>query len=394
MRADTQDLVPDDGFGVYVHIPFCQARCTYCDFNTVTGMGPQEHEEYTRALLREWADEPLPAGRLVSIYFGGGTPSLVDPRHLAAVIRAIRARTGIETDAVEITVEVNPGTVDRERLARLRAAGVNRLSIGVQAWQNHHLEALNRVHSREDVVTTVALARAEGFTNLNCDAIYGLPGQTPEEWYETVDALIGLEVEHLSLYQLTVEPGTPLARGLAHKRVVLPPEDRVWDMADWAQARLAEAGFDAYEISNYARPGYHSRHNALYWYVNPYVALGAGAHSFSGRRRWWNVRAIPRYMTDVLAGQDPTAGEEWVSPEEEMREVVWLGLRLSQGVGRERFYRRFHLPLWEAFRGIWDRLQQRGLVEVTDDAIRLTPRGRDVWNQVSQEFLDAELESG
>lgn len=382
----------DDDWGVYVHLPFCQVRCTYCDFNTITSMGEKDHPAYVDALLAEWARAPLPGGRLISVFFGGGTPSLVAPRLIARVVEAILERVGNAwMPALEITLEVNPGTVTEERLAGYRAAGVNRLSIGAQAFQDHHLQALNRIHGVQDIVSTVTLARKAGFDNLNLDAIYGLPGQVLAEWQKTIEGLLEMAPEHLSLYQLQVEEGTPLANGVGSGSLRLPGDDLTADMAAWAERRLPEAGFIQYEISNYSRPGRYSRHNRLYWTLNPYIGIGAGAHSYYRQRRWWNVRNVRRYRDSALRGEPVIAGEERLSGDEEVREYLWLGLRLLEGVDRRRFAGRFGADPMELVGPALGRLQALGLVQSDSRRLFLSRRGRDVANVVFRALVDAEV---
>lgn len=373
--------LPLSDWGIYVHIPFCRSRCTYCDFNTVTGMGEADHAQYMEALAAQWATEVLPAGRLVSVYFGGGTPSLVAPERLAPLLARLSERAG-PLDGVEITLEANPGTVTPRRLEAYRRLGVNRLSVGVQALQDRHLLALNRAHSVEDVSRVVSWARAAGFVNVSLDAIYGLADQTDAEWRETVEGLIAMNPEHVSLYRLQVEEGTPLQIQVKRGAVRLPEEDRVADMADEAERRLVQAGYEAYEISNYARGGRYSRHNRLYWELNPYIGLGAGAHAFDGTRRWWNVRSVRKYMQQASAGLEVTAGCELLTEDMAMREYLWLGLRERAGVSRTRFSARFGEPPDRRFGDVLRRLHDLGMIEEAPERIRLTPRGWEVANQV------------
>ncbi len=377
-------------WGLYVHIPFCQARCTYCDFNTVTGMGEDMHERDVKALIQELAEERLPDGSLASIYFGGGTPSLVDADLLGAVIDQVRLKTAL-APRTEITVETNPGTVTAEKLSRWAQAGVNRLSIGAQALQNHHLSALNRIHDAGAIQDTVSLARNHGFSNISLDAIYGIPGQTLTEWQATVTGLLALSPDHLSLYALMVEEGTPLQKSLERGEQRLPLGDLVADMADWAEKALTDQGLMPYEISNYARPGFASRHNQLYWKLLPYLALGAGAHAYHPGRRWWNVRGVRRYMEMVEHGQDPVDGEEILTAAEEMREYLWLGLRQWVGVSVPAFSERFGCHPKEAFGPVWLSLGNMGLVAWHDSRIILTERGRDMANVVARALVDAPL---
>lgn len=378
-------------WGIYVHIPFCQARCTYCDFNTVTGMGEAEHRRYADALVAEWQMESVPEGSLVSIYFGGGTPSIIDPQLIGRVLEAIWQRVG-RVAPVEVTMEVNPGTVTPEKLALWQQFGVNRLSVGAQALQDHHLVALNRVHDVSAIARTVHMARESGFNNLNLDAIYGLPGQTLSEWHETVEGLIDLEPDHLSLYALIVETGTPLQRAVDQGQAFLPDPDLVADMADWAQARLIAAGLAPYEISNYARGAHQSRHNQLYWQLEPYLALGAGAHAYRPGRRWWNVRGVRRYMEMLEKGVDPLEGWEALSIAEEMRQWLWLGLRQRVGVDLERFVRRFHVPARQVFGTVFRTLEMQGLLASDNSRLWLTQRGCDLANIAARALVDAPAE--
>lgn len=375
-----------DDWGLYVHIPFCQARCTYCDFNTVTHMGPDQHPQYMQAVTQQWMQATLPKGRLVSIFFGGGTPSLVDPPLIEKFLASVISRVG-SLDGLEITLESNPGTVDLDRLAAFKEAGVNRLSIGAQAMQDHHLKALNRIHGVDDIYRAVDWAKSAGIENFNLDAIYGLPGHTLTQWQETLRALVSLQPDHLSLYRLQVEAGTPLADGVKRGALVLPEEDNVADMADWAAAVLTPQGYQQYEISNWAQPGRESLHNQLYWTFNSYVGLGAGAHSFHANRRWWTLRGVRRYMLAQAAGDSVIEGEETLSFDEQMREYMWLGLRRRSGVAKQRFQERFDRLSDEVFAKTLENLQGLGLIVNDARTVRLSERGWDVANYVFRYFV-------
>ncbi len=378
-------------WGLYVHIPFCQARCTYCDFNTVIGMNsPAEHAQYMQALETQWAQLPeIPAGELLSIFFGGGTPSLVEPEQIHHLLEKVRTRVPWLSPDLEVTMEANPGTISAERLANYRKAGVNRLSLGVQAWQDEHLRRLNRIHTVQDAQDAVSAAREAGFDNLSLDLIYGLPDQSAAQWQETVAGVLSLRPEHLSLYQLQVEEGTPLATSLKRGQLALPPGDSTADMADYSNAQLRQAGYIQYEISNYCRPDRHSRHNRLYWTMNPYLALGAGAHGYWRGRRWWNIRGVRRYIEAVEAGESAVAGEELLSRAEEMREYMWLGLRENDGLSRRRFAERFAVVPESIFGATLGRFQRQGLIESSEERIHLTDRGRDMANYVFRAFVSA-----
>lgn len=378
------------GFGVYIHVPFCQSRCTYCDFNTVTGMSEADQGRYYEALLAEWAREPLPEGPVESIFFGGGTPSLATPAAIRSLVEAVVSRRSL-APAVEITMEMNPGTVTAASLAGYRAAHVNRVSLGVQAAQNAILARLNRHHTFADAEEAVRLVRQAGFKNLSLDAIYGLPGQTLDDWQMTVENLLALDPDHLSLYQLQVETGTPLERDISQGRQSLPDDDVTADMAEWAETVLPTAGLLRYEVSNFSKPGKESVHNRLYWELESYVGIGAGAHSFWSPRRWWNQRGVRTYSDMALSGQDPIAGGEELSNAVLAGEYVWLGLRQVKGISREAFHARFGLHLSEAFPGVLERLEKAQLLQWDGDRLRLTKRGMAIGNQVFQQFLTASL---
>ncbi|MCL8206769.1 MAG: radical SAM family heme chaperone HemW [Actinomycetia bacterium] len=378
------------GFGVYVHWPFCPTRCAYCDFAAIVDRGRVPAERYARALLVELAAVPLPEGPVLSVFFGGGTPSLAPPAVIGRLLEALARRRTLAGDA-EVTLEANPGTVDVRRAAAWREAGVTRVSLGVQARQAHHLAALGRDHSARDAETAVAAVRAAGFDNLNCDLIYGLPGQTVAEWEDTLTWVGHWAPEHVSAYQLEVEPGTRLWRAVRRGEVAPPDSDLVADLALLAETHLDAAGLRRYEVSNWARPGRESVHNRLYWTQMPYVGLGAGAHSFDGRTRRWNVRGVLAYLRAVEAGRLPEAGREDLDAAHLAGEFVWLGLRQIEGVRLDVFRRRFGRPLQAAFPGVAERLERLGLLESDGVRLRLSRRGLDLYNRVAQEFLTARL---
>jgi oxygen-independent coproporphyrinogen-3 oxidase len=376
------------GFGVYVHWPFCPTRCTYCDFAAMVDRGRVAADRYGRAVLQELDRVPLPDGPVRSVFFGGGTPSLAPPAFVVGVLEALSRRRTIAA-GVEITLEANPGTVDLRRARAWRRAGVTRLSLGVQAAQDHHLAALRRDHTLRDAEAAMAAARAAGFDNLNCDLIYGLPGQSLSDWEATLGWVARWTPEHVSVYQLEIEPGTRLWRSVRRGEVVVPDPDQTADLAAAAEVRLTALGYRRYEISNWARPGRESVHNRLYWTLVPYVGLGAGAHSFDGRTRRWNVRGVLAYLRRVEAGCSPEAGREDLDAGRLAGEFVWLGLRQVEGVRLDVFRTRFGRPLEQAFPGVVERLSRLGLLESDGVRLRLSPRGFDVYNRVAQEFLQA-----
>ena len=408
---------------LYIHIPFCAVRCGYCDFNTYAGL-EGSFELYTAALAAEirraGAARGCPAVR--TIFIGGGTPTVLPPAHLARVLDACREAFDVDPNA-EINSEANPGTVDQAHFAALLRMGVNRLSMGVQSFDDAELRWLGRIHSAAEAEAAFGAARATGFDNINLDFMFGLPGQDPATWARTLVRAINLHPEHLSLYSLTVEPGTPLAAQVSRGLAAEPDEDLSADLYLTACDALAAGGYEQYEISNWARcsdqgsgirnpesdvflrsprpqsgqssfelpaSSFQCRHNLVYWRNEPYLGFGAGAHSFAGERRWWNVKPVPEYIRRIEAGQSAEREGEAIDRLLAMGETMMLGLRLVQeGVEDVRFRARFGIGLDEAFGAEIAALVQRGLLERLSDRVRLTPDGKLLGNQVFAEFLPA-----
>jgi putative oxygen-independent coproporphyrinogen III oxidase len=318
--------------GLYVHVPFCLTRCGYCDFNTYAGI---DHLQggYVSALIGEAElHRPVWDGvAFVSVFFGGGTPTTLPVATLAGLLGRLRDAFDIR-EAAEITAEANPDTLDEPYLEALRAAGVNRLSIGVQSFDPAVLAALERIHGPASARAAFAAARAAGFEDVNVDLIYGAHGETPESWSWTLEEAIALGPDHVSAYALTIEPATLLGRKVAAGLVPAPNSDLQADMYESACELLRRAGFEHYEVSNWAKPGHRCVHNTGYWEGRPYLGLGAGAHSYRDGRRWWNLRPPWAYMRAVAAGKIPLGGEEWLTDEEQRLERLLLGLRLSKGI--------------------------------------------------------------
>jgi oxygen-independent coproporphyrinogen-3 oxidase len=375
--------------GIYIHIPFCRFKCSYCDFNAYAGM-KSLYEPYSRAVAGEISalQLPVPSLRAETIYLGGGTPSLLPLPLLEEILNACRARFDVAATA-EITLEANPGAVDAAYLDGLRALGVNRLSLGVQSAHQAELDFFKRGHSFADAVTAFQLARAAGLDNLNVDLIYGLPHQTLAMWQASVERTLALRPEHVSLYCLTVEERTTLALWVRRGRVPLPDDDLAADMVLWADERLAAAGWQRYEVSNWARTDglYQSRHNLTYWRNEPYLGFGAGAHSSFDHRRFWNVDHPREYIRRIESGASALAGSEDIRRELEMGETMMLGLRLVQGVSLARFESRFAIPMQQVYSKELDELARQGLIELDETGVRLTRRGWLLGNRVFAAFL-------
>ncbi len=392
---------------LYVHIPFCLRRCAYCDFITTTGQLHHRpaYVEAVRAEMRHWA-ERFPALKAQTLYFGGGTPSLLEPDEVAAVVEEAR-RTLHLPGAAEITLEANPVTLTAERAEALRKAGVNRLSLGVQSFDDAELRLLGRLHDAAGAVRAVEAARTGGFRNLSLDLIFGLPHQRLASWQATLEAALTLRPQHLSLYALTVEPGTPLAAQITAGQLPAPDPDLAAEMYEVASARLLEAGYWQYEISNWAlgmeRPHHRwqlppggrtettvrfaSQHNLAYWRNTPWLGLGVAAHSWLEGRRWHNVATLESYLARMEGGASPVADAERIGPALERGETLMMGLRLAEGVGEADFLRRFGLPLRESFPQAIEHFTAMGLLEWREGRLRLTERGRLLGNQVFAAFL-------
>ena len=377
---------------MYIHIPFCAVRCHYCDFNTYAGL-EKYFEPYADAVREEIRQAAGEYGRLPiqTIFIGGGTPTVLRPDQLGGILAACREHFAVAPDA-EITSEANPGTVDQAHFTALRALGVNRLSMGVQSFDEAELKWLGRIHSAGEAEQAFDAARAAGFTNINLDFIFGLPGQAPGAWARTLERAVGLGPEHLSLYSLTVEAGTPLADSVRRGRVPAPDDDLAADLYLASQDLLAAHGYAQYEISNWAKDASHQcRHNLVYWRDEAYLGFGAGAHSYARDRRWWNVRPVPQYIQRINAGKPAVSGQETVGRRLEMGETMMLGLRLVlEGVGESGFRARFGVSLDEAFGEELAALTARGLIERLPARVRLTAEGRLLGNRVFAEFLPEE----
>lgn len=394
---------------LYLHIPFCTVRCSYCDFNTYAGL-ESLIEPYTRALAQEVRQigQAQPAGpdRTVhTVFFGGGTPSLVPPAHLGAVLDAIRGSFELLPDA-EITMEANPGTVDSDSLSEFRRIGINRLSFGVQSAQPAELRLLDRLHTFEQVEQAVAWARSAGFDNLNLDLIYGLPGQSLAAWQDSLDRTLALEPDHLSLYALSLEFGTPMQAWVRKGLLVEPDADAAADMYEWASEALEGSGFAQYEISNWARlapgespgeapPRRACRHNLQYWRNQPYLGFGAGAHGFAAGSRYSVVRS-PRGYLERMAARHPAQypfssaleDSQPVGIDAEMGETMMMGMRLTgEGVREAEFRWRFGVGIAERYPSELQELSEQGLIESTPQRARLSRGGRLLANRVFQAFV-------
>ena len=377
-------LSPPD-IALYIHIPFCRRKCHYCSFTSY------EHREesipaYVGALQKEltrYAGDNC----IHSIYFGGGTPSLLSSGQLNDILQTIHSSFRVD-DMAEITLEANPGTIDMTYLTAIRKSGVNRLSLGIQSLQDTELAMLGRIHTTAEAKAGVQSARDAGFNNLNLDLIYGLPGQSLSDWENTLDEVITLDTEHLSLYCLSLEQGTPLWQAVQEKNIPAPDPDLCVDQYELAEDILALHGYRQYEISNWAKASRECRHNLVYWQYHLYLGVGIAAHSFSGNRRSSNTRDLNTYIrtfTDDL----PLVYDidEEISPQLQLAERIILGLRLNRGIIIEEINQQSGINIMEYYSKQIKELTEVGLLEYSNGILQLTRRGRPLSNEVFWRFL-------
>jgi oxygen-independent coproporphyrinogen-3 oxidase len=392
--------MPAVNTGLYLHIPFCAARCTYCDFNTYVGMNDL-HQPYVRALqmeirgaVKQWdvrsvgdTDSLSHCPTANTIFFGGGTPSLLQPDQIGALIRTCRESFEMPVGG-EITMECNPGSVTLDYLRAVKAQGVNRLSFGAQSADLNELKLLGREHSFEQVVSAIRNARAAGFEAVNVDLIFGLPHQHLETWQRTLDSALEIDPDHISLYALTIEQGTPMHDWVRRGEVPYPDPDAAADMYEYAERTLGAAGYDHYEISNWCKPGHECQHNLIYWRNEPYFGLGAGAHSSSINRRWWNVRRPADYIARAERGESVEMNHEDIDPRASRGETMMLGLRLlNEGVSQARFAERHGGTIHFFYEKELEEGVKLGLLDVNAERVKLTERGHFLSNRAMEMFV-------
>jgi oxygen-independent coproporphyrinogen III oxidase len=381
---------------MYVQVPFCQTKCTYCNFHTGV-FSSDLYAPYVEAICREVAEYPrlleesqiadVPNAVVDTVYFGGGTPSLLDPAGLGRVLDSMRA--GFECKFEEVTLEADPETISREKAAAWRRAGFNRVSMGVQSFENNELKAAGRMHRREDVFRASQILRETGIENISFDLIAGLPHQTRDSWDESVAALLSLRPEHVSVYLMEIDESSRLGLevltgGTRYSASALPDDDSMASFYERASARLAEAGYVHYEISNWAMPGFESRHNLKYWQRQPYCGFGAGAHSFNGKQRWANAHDPAAYVRAIGEGRFPVEQLASVSREDALGEELFLGLRQLAGIDLARIETEYNANLQPRV----EQLCAQGLVEWDGNLLRLAPDRLTVSNEVFVHLLD------
>lgn len=377
-----------NSLGLYLHIPFCRSKCDYCDFYSLAGQD-ERMDDYQKALVRHLGECALAARKYVvnSLYIGGGTPSYYGEKRLLELLAVVRKKFNLSKDA-EITLEANPDSVNEKMLRRLRRAGVNRLSLGMQSACDAELRAVHRPHDFQQVMAAVTSARSAKLKNLNLDLIYGLPGQTEESWHKTVETALALAPEHLSCYGLTLEDGTPLAERAARGEQ-LPDDDTQAELYLWTVQRLAQAGYEQYEISNFARSGFQSRHNLKYWMGRPYMGVGAAAHSDFGGCRYAYVRDLDDYIRGVLEGGPLLSESEQIPQRERGSEYLMLRLRTTHGI-EEWEYRREYYMNFDPIAAKLNAYEQNGWAARSGRRWHFTPQGFLLSNRLIGEILESQ----
>jgi oxygen-independent coproporphyrinogen III oxidase len=370
---------------LYIHIPFCRSKCGYCSFTSYSGRD-LEKPAYIEALSKEIVLAKRLDVTVKTIYFGGGTPSTLDLSEVDAILESIYQNYQVDPGA-EITFEANPGIIELDYLHSLKGLCINRLSLGVQSLDDRELAFLGRYHSTIQALQAIDDARSAGFTNLSLDFIYGLHGRTISNWESMLNQIIDLGAEHLSLYGLTLEPDTPLGMAVAKGEHPSPDPDQAATEYESAATKLAAAGYRHYEISNWARPGFESRHNTVYWKRGEYLGLGVAAHSFVDGRRIANTSDLDEYLTRLTACELPQTEMEIVTDEMALLEAIFLGLRLEQGISLDDIGRQFSIDLRSKFSKEIAELSGLGLIELSADRLRLTLRGCLLGNEVFLRFL-------
>ncbi|XUX01003.1 MAG: radical SAM family heme chaperone HemW [Dehalogenimonas sp.] len=370
---------------LYIHVPFCLKKCGYCSFISFSDRAWNK-QKYVEALIGEITLGQRDGATVSTVYFGGGTPSLLSDRQINSILEGIHNHYVVDTDT-EVTLEANPGTVDEAYLRSMRELGVNRLSLGVQSLSEKELAFLDRCHTVEESRRAVSEARQAGFDNLSLDFIYGLPNRESCHWETMLNEIIDLGAEHLSLYSLTLEPDTPLGKMVASNKVPSPDADQAAEEYEIASRKLMEAGYRHYEISNWARSGFESRHNTVYWQRGQYLGIGVAAHSFLDGSRFSNTVNLDEYFMKIKKGQLPREDLEPISPELALSETIFLGLRLEEGISMSDIGHQFSIDLSSRFAAEIAELSGLGLVEVSADRLKLTTRGRLLGNEVFLRFL-------
>ena len=370
--------------GLYIHIPFCVSKCPYCNFYSVTDRS--NIPRFIACLVEEMGLYTGHFDRFDTVYFGGGTPSTLSPAQLETILDAVCRHFAISKDA-EITCELNPGDVSSDYLASLRAMGINRLTIGIQSFDEPMLTFLGRRHSTPQSMAALELSRRAGFENIGLDLIYGIPGQSLKSWERGLHRAISYEPEHISCYELTIEPGTPLHRRYRDNEFAFPKEDLLYEFFTTTSRLLVDAGYVHYEVSNFAGDMHlRSRHNQKYWDQTPYLGIGPAAHSFHGNRRWWNHPSLDGYVEHLQVRRHPPGGTETLSISHLRNEALYLALRTKQGIDLSDFLLRYDCDILKEKKDAVTRLCNDRLIEIIDGRLQPTARGLALADSIYSEL--------
>ena len=385
--------------GVYIHIPFCKSRCSYCDFATDVFKNEETVERYVNALVKEISNfkfqisnssknqKPKTKNQIDTIYFGGGTPSLLQPKQLEKILNSVYEQFSVDENS-EITMEMNPATVTLETLRDYKSLGINRASFGAQTFDDTELKRLGRRHTAADVRETIELLRKANYENVSFDLIAGLPRQTLKDWGRNLDEALKLNPEHISLYLLEIHEGTPLAEQIRSERQPLPDEDLAGEMYELMLEKLAEKNYQQYEISNFSLAGFASKHNSKYWTFTPYFSFGVSAHSFNGENlRWANERDTFRYVKKIESDESPIVETTELDENTRRAEYAFLRLRLNKGIDLQNYKEIFGIDLTKEYAEDLAHIQKAGLIEMTENNLRLSKKGRLYSNEVFSIFV-------
>ena len=373
--------------GLYIHIPFCVSKCKYCDFNSFK-LNLNDKIKYLNALNKEMElyKEEIKGKSIDSIFIGGGTPSILTKEEIAILFENIKNNFKIKENA-EITMECNPGTLTLEKLKVMKECGVNRLSMGLQAVQNHHLKYIGRIHTFEEFEKNYYEAKKVGFENINIDLMYALPNQTKEDWKESLEKVVSLNPTHISAYSLILEENTELFNMYERKEFKLLDEDTDIEMYEYTINYLKSNGYNQYEISNYAKENFECKHNILYWKCEEYVGLGVSASGYLNEIRYNNVCELERYEEIILDGKKPIEWEENVSIKDKIEETIFLGLRMNEGVRIDDFKEKYDFDFNKEYKNEIEKLSKLKLIEINGGKMRLTQKGKEISNSVFVEFI-------
>ena len=375
--------------GLYIHVPFCAQKCNYCDFNSYKIEEKNQKTDYLISIRKEMElyKEEFKSKEFTSVFLGGGTPSILTPEELTTLMENIYSNFNIGKDA-EITMECNPGTLDKVKLKAIKSLGINRLSMGLQVTQDHHLKYIGRIHTYEQFEKNYKDAIEVGINNINVDLMYSLPNQSFDEWKETLNKIINLNPSHISAYSLILEEGTKFYDMYLNKEFELNDEEVDINIYNYTIDTLCKNGYHQYEISNYSKEGYECKHNIVYWKCDNYLGLGPGASGYINNYRYSNICDIKGYNKCLEYDKRPIEEKNILSKKDEMEEFIFMGLRMNKGINLDEFYKRFNIDFKHRYNDILDKLKNLNLIIEQNNNIILTQRGREISNTVFVEFID------